>query len=305
MCFVAEDVTMMMPVFSYSDTADVNEEQEQAYSDYPIGPGRQFSRAEEVHSHAEELHKIKEQKFVVSETKLIDLFRGRCQEPGCSSECTVKSKSVGCTMELWWNCQNGHSGKWNSSEKYGGMYSNNLQFSAAVLLSGNNYTKIELMSRFLGLACPSKSSFLRVQKFYCIPAIDEWWKWMRTNLISLIGNLEVVVSGDGQSDSPGHSAKYLTYFVMLTDALQKYIVHLECMDKREVGGKSPCMEREALKRAVQKLKIVINLKEVVTDASSSIIKMMGTTLLSFTVYSVCSTFCMFNIVHHLSTLVVC
>ena len=113
MCFVAEDVTMMMPVCSYSDTADVNEEQEQAYSDYPIGPGRQFSHAEEVHSHAEELHKIKEQKFVVSETKLIDLFRGRCREPGCSSECTVKSKSVGCTMGLWWNCQNGHSGKWN------------------------------------------------------------------------------------------------------------------------------------------------------------------------------------------------
>ena len=133
-------------------------------------------------------------------------------------------------------------------------------------------------SPFLGLACPSKSSFLRVEKLYCIPAIHEWWEWIRTNLISLIRNLEVVVSGDGQSDSPGHSAKYLTYFVMLTDALQEYIVHLKCMDKREVGGKSPCMEREALKRAVQKLKIVINLKEVVTDASSSIIKMMGTTL---------------------------
>ena len=66
---------------------------------------------------------------------------------------------------------------------------------------------------------------------------------MRSNIISLIGNLEVIVSGDGQSDSPGHSAKYLTYFVMLTDAMQDYIVHLECLDKREVGGKSPCMEK--------------------------------------------------------------
>ena len=98
---------------------------------------------------------------------------------------------------------------------------------------------------------------------------------MRSNILSLISNLQVIVSGDGESDSPGHSAKYLTYFVMLSDDLEEFIVHLECIDKREVGGKLPCMEREALKRAVQKLKDLINLKEVVTDASSSIIKMMG------------------------------
>ena len=70
------------------------------------------------------------------------------------------------------------------------MYVNNLQFSAAVLLSGNNFAKVELMSRFLGLACPSKASFFRVQKFYCVPAIDEWWQWLRLNIVSLTGNLE-------------------------------------------------------------------------------------------------------------------
>lgn len=232
----AQFVDLTVPFFC-SDSATVDSlEEEDVYNQYPIGPGLQFSRAEEAHSHVEELLEIEEQKFIISETRLIDLFRGRCQEPGCASECTVKSKSVGCTMELWWKCQNGHKGKWHSSEEYGGMYSNNLQFSSAVLLSGNNHSKIELMSRFLGLSCPSRASFLRVQKFYCVPAIDEWWEWMRTNIISLIGTLESVVSGDGQSHSPGHSAKYLTYFVMVTDALQEYIVHLECMDKREVGG---------------------------------------------------------------------
>ena len=161
------------------------------------------------------------------------------------------------------------------------MYSNNLQFSAAVLLSSNNYSKVALMSKFLGLACPSKSSFFRVQTFYCIPAIEEWWQWMRSNILSLLANLEVIVSGDGQSDSPGVSAKYLTYFVMLIDSMQDFIVHLEYIDKREVGGKSPCMEKEALKRAVQQLKNLVNLKEAVTDASSSIIKMMGNLLKSY------------------------
>ena len=98
--------------FFCSDSATVNsQEEEDVYSQYPIGPGLQFSRAEEAHTHVEELLKIEEQKFIISETRLIDLFRGRCQEPGCASKCTVKSKSVGCTMELWWKCQNGHKGK--------------------------------------------------------------------------------------------------------------------------------------------------------------------------------------------------
>lgn len=98
---------------------------------------------------------------------------------------------------------------------------------------------------------------------------------MQSNILSLFSNPPVVVSGDGQSDSPGHSAKYLTYIVKLSDDLEDFIVRMECINKREVGGKSPCMEKEALKHTVQKLKDLISLKEVVTDASSSIIKMMG------------------------------
>jgi len=97
---------------------------------------------------------------------------------------------------------------------------------------------------------------------------------MSGDILELIKDEEVIASGDGQSDSPGHSAKYLTYFLMLSGQ-EEYIIHIECLDKREVGGKSPNMEREALKRAINYLKNVINLKEVVTDASSSGIKMMG------------------------------
>jgi len=89
----------------------------------------------------------------------------------------VKSKSVGCTQKIWWTCQNGHKDKWSSSEKYGGMHANNLQFSAAILLSGNNFAKVELMNKLVSLACPSNASFFRAQKVYCIPAIEEWWQW--------------------------------------------------------------------------------------------------------------------------------
>ena len=110
-------------------------------------------------SHSEELLKINERKFVAAESEILKLFK-HCRESGCNSPCEiVKTNVVGCTLELWWSCSSGHKGKWRSSEKYAGMYANNLQFSAAVLLSGNNYGKIETMSRFLGLADLSRHPF--------------------------------------------------------------------------------------------------------------------------------------------------
>ena len=160
-------------VFSDTNVADGSEEDDPVFCEFPIGPGHQFSPADEVHNYAEELLKISGQKVIVSESKIMDLFKGRCQEPSCSSQCKVRSKSVGCTQRFG-GLAKMDKGKWSLSEKYGAMYSNNLQFSAAVLLSGNNYSKVKMMSRFLALACPSKASFFRVQKFNCIPAIEEW-----------------------------------------------------------------------------------------------------------------------------------
>lgn len=68
---------------------------------------------------------------------------------------------------------------------------------------------------------------------------------------------------------------------MVTNAMQDSIIHLECLDKREVGGKCPCMEKEVLKRAIMNMKNIINLKEVVSDASSSIIRIIGNILVIF------------------------
>ena len=54
------------------------------------------------------------------------------------------------------------------------------------------------------------------------------------------------------------------------------ILHVETVDKREVDLKSPNMEREALKRSLQFLTSEnITVTELVTDASSSIRKMLG------------------------------
>jgi len=66
------------------------------------------------------------------------------------------------------------------------MYANNLQAAASILLSGNNFTKIERMFSFLGLSFMSDSTFYRMQRLYLIPCINEWWNWQRDQPASVI-----------------------------------------------------------------------------------------------------------------------
>lgn len=94
---------------------------------------------------------------------------------------------------------------------------------------------------------------------------------MRGELLVEFGNEELVVSGDGQCDSPGYSAKNLCYSLMVSE----YILEVEAMDKRHVGMKSSTMETRALKNALERLKNVAKVTEVCTDASSSIKKLVG------------------------------
>ncbi len=81
----------------------------------------------------------------------------------------------------------------------------------------------------------------------------------------------MVVSG--QCDSPGYSAKNLCYFLMGMET--DYIIDLHIADKRQTDLKSVNMEREALRVILNRLKNVLDIGEVVTDASFSIIKMLG------------------------------
>lgn len=83
----------------------------------------------------------------------------------------------------------------------------------------------------------------------------------------------MIVCGDGQCDSPGHTAKNLCYFLM--ELVSGYILEVEVKDKRHVNLVSVNMEKRALQSALQRLKGVLNVVEIVTDASSTIKKLIG------------------------------
>ena len=65
-------------------------------------------------------------------------------------------------------------------------------------------------------------------------------------------NIPVVLAGDGQNDSPGHSAQYCSYTFML-DHLH-YVLHTELIGKRMTKLRCPNMELEGLVRGLDFLK---------------------------------------------------
>ena len=215
---------------------------------------------------------VQETKVICSLNLLLELFK-KCLELGCTNNATLKHHLVGPTVVVNWTCPSGHKGKFSSSREVNDMKANNLQAAASITLSGNNFAKIERMTKFLGLSFISESTFYRMQRLYFIPAVSEWWSWSREQIIEKFLNEEIVVCGDGQCDSPGHTAKNLCYFLM--ELVSGYIVEVEVRDKRHVALASSNMERQALQNALQRLRLTLNVVEVVTDASTSIKKMIG------------------------------
>ena len=239
----------------------------------PIPTYPKLSRLEDQSTLKEELFLVKQTKVICSLDLLINVFR-KCQHPGCTLATTIKHHLNGPTAVINWACPAGHKGTFASSKDQNGTYCNNLQVAGSIMLSGNNFAKVEKMAHFLGLAFISDSTFYRMQRLYFIPAIDEWWGWQREQLLREFRGKEVVVCGDGQCDSPGHTAKNLCYFLM--ELVSSYILQIEVRDMRHVGLASSNMERQALQNALQRLQAsLIHIVEVVTDASSTIKKLLG------------------------------
>lgn len=67
------------------------------------------------------------------------------------------------------------------------------------------------------------------------------------------------------------------------------IVDFEVVDSRETGGNSVNMEREGLRRLLEKMASTMPFSELTTDASSSIMKLVRETkgIFSILVYLLC------------------
>jgi hypothetical protein len=237
-----------------------------------FGPHQKLSRGDAIYEMKEEVSMVQEPKFACSADMFLAVLRARCQTPGCTDLPDIKHHFVGLTLVVNCLCSSGHKFKFSSSHQINDIYANNLQAAASIILSGSNYAKVERMAKFFNLEFLSKSTYYRFQRLYLIPEINDWWSWMRGEVMKEFDGKDVV-GGDGQCDSPGFNAKNLCYFMMEVDS--NYILDIEVLDKRHVGLVSPNMEKEAVKRSLERLTEEIKVVEFVTDASTSVKALVG------------------------------
>ena len=196
----------------------------------------------------------------------------------CSARQIVTEKKIdGCVLSLVYKCEKGHGGVWYSSsviceKRNQKVFVTPTLLSAAVLISGNNFDKLSLFAKCLNWQFVSQTHFTRTQSLYAIPSIKDFWSRMKTLLWEVFKNESLVLSGDGRMDSPGFSAKYCLYVMMHT--FLNVILDVEVVDKRETSGTSTLMEKTGCKRILERANSVLNVSELVTDASSTIIKML-------------------------------
>ena len=105
-------------------------------------PYQKFSRGEEENEFCAEASMIKDTKVIRSLELLEGLFKQQCIISGCISPVTVSTQIVGVTALITYKCSSGHKGKFCTSHKVKGLYVDNIQVSAAILLSRNNQDKV-------------------------------------------------------------------------------------------------------------------------------------------------------------------
>lgn len=66
----------------------------------------------------------------------------------------------------------------------------------AIVTSGNNFGKIEMLGKHLNLKMLSRTSFFQIQGHYIVPTIDDFWKDHQTRVLDSIRNKEIVVLGN-------------------------------------------------------------------------------------------------------------
>ena len=231
-------------------------------------------------------------RVMVDVEKIVPLFEGPCEKESCEEKKEVVDQKLEAgVLTVRYRCKNGHHEMWHSSKVLTNKGGQNLFVSttllaAATLITGNNFEKISLFARCLNLSFISSSTFHRIQTFYVVPSIKELWAEMKVKVWNLFEKELLILCGDGRMDSPGFSAKYCLYTMM--DHFLDLIVDVEVVDKREAGGTSSLMEKMGCKRILERMVGILNLQELVTDASSVIMKMVrelkGKAVISYNVW---------------------
>ena len=187
----------------------------------------------------------------------------------CGAKANITKATISGTMiMLQMLCDNKCITSWDSqplvgkTNRIGEM---NLILASATLFTGNTFQRVHEIFKFSGIHLFSKSTFYRYQNQYLFGVINQTWNRMQQSILKQIQNSVIRLIGDGRCDSPGHSAKYLSYEFAL-EGTDK-ILSLSLVHVSEAGSsKSNGMEIIGFKRALRELEEKgVTIKKITTD----------------------------------------
>ncbi|CAN7945635.1 unnamed protein product, partial [Ixodes hexagonus] len=158
-----------------------------------------------------------ERKFLVFESCLQELL-AVCRT--CYSPCDVSMKGVGTLLVVRTSCPAGHMNRWESQPYINGRGAGNLLLSSLVLFTGASPTRTLRLFQLMNIQVFSKKTYFNYQRAILVPAVEEVWRDEQEKLIEELRVQPLYLAGDGRCDSPGFSAKYLTYSL-----------HVPCVNK--------------------------------------------------------------------------
>ncbi|XP_064476231.1 uncharacterized protein LOC135390200 [Ornithodoros turicata] len=189
-----------------------------------------------------------EPKYIVFESCLTELFK-TCRE--CFQPCRCSFTTSGTLVTVLAECHQGHTFQWTSQPHIGKKAAGNALLSAALLYSGSSPTCTLRMLRQMRVQVLTDRQYYRYQGAYLFPTVNKVYKQQQEGLLEDLGTDPTSLASDGRCDSPGHSAKFLTYS-FYSDRLNK-IIHFEQVQVKESTEvqASSHMEKEGLVRGLK------------------------------------------------------
>ncbi|XP_075699136.1 uncharacterized protein LOC142664084 [Rhinoderma darwinii] len=219
---------------------------------------------------------IEDKKFIVFQSCLeILISMIPCQYRHlCLKKLThVQIRQYGTAINVYVKCEDGHSQKlWSSQPKINKIPAGNLILSSGIVLSGNNFVKIKNLFHIINMFMISESTHYHNQPKFVLPMIHEKWKQEQRELILSIGSSAICLAGDGQSDSPGFSAKYCIYTMMESEG-QKFLDFT--VEQIIPPATSVSLEKTAFKKTLDNiLQSNVNVRIITTDRHVGIRKIL-------------------------------
>lgn len=137
-------------------------------------------------------------KYLVFRSQLDILFQ-QCRQ--CGKPITKKERSVvGSMVKYTASCLDEHVFTWRSQPLIGHQPSGNIALAAAIVLSGNSYSKIHALAACLQMPFFSRTVTQRIQNKSVYPVIQEAWLAEKARLVSIVQGRPLIIVGDGRCD---------------------------------------------------------------------------------------------------------